>query len=306
MYKRAFLASLTLIVLAAFATYWFNIRIRQQDISAYHKLIQESTELRTRRALEEEPAHQKRQGVQKDLWSQNETRHLQIQSEHSELVLTQEKDKVEAIEQLKHIRCSIENDTLTADDGMFTFSSQEFTTQNNCHLAQQENYVDGTRIHFNLAQETVTYENPKGYIAPFHFTAQSLVWYKKEGKLVLLDHVTVEQPGKFTLLANRGDLTFDQLQPTQLVLVGNVRFMSTYIQDKESYATADTLTYHPIEKHLLLSADRKVLFWQEGLTLSASEVLIRQDRTIEGHGDVHFVFDLEEQNYIDELFHNFL
>lgn len=306
MFKRAFFASCTLIAIAGFATYWFNIRTRPHDISAYHKLIQESTELRTRHALEEQPAYQKRQGVQKDIWSQDETRHFQIQSEHSELTLSQKKDKIEATEQLKQIHCSIENDTLTADEGIYTFPSHQFTAQNNCRLAQNENHIDGTRIHFDLIQEIVTYENPKGHFAPLNFTAKSLIWHKKEGKLYLTDHVTIEQPDHFTLIADRGDLTLNQFQPTLLVLEGNVRLISTCIQDKESYAVADTLTYHPIEKTLLLSSDRKVLFWQEGLSLSASEVLIRQDQTVEGHGDVHFAFDLEEQNYIDELFKQYL
>ncbi|HSX11761.1 MAG TPA: hypothetical protein VLF94_08610 [Chlamydiales bacterium] len=305
-YSRACFASLALIAIATFATYWFHIRTRPCDVSAYHKLVQESTELRTRRALEEQPAHQTRQGVQKDIWTQNETRHFQIQSAHSELTLTQKKDKVEAVEQLQQIQCALENDTLTADDGTYTFPSHQFTAQNNCRIAQNGQYIDGTRIHFNLAQEIVTYENPKGHIAPFDFTAHSLIWHKRIGKLYLTDKVTIQQPNHFKILADRGELTLDQFQPLLLVLEGNVRLISTRIQDKESYAVADTLTYHPTDKTILLSSDRKVLFWQNGLSLSASEVLIRQDQTIEGHGDVHFAFDLEEQNFIDELFKQYL
>lgn len=306
MYQRAFVFSCALIALAAFAIYSLSVRVKPSDIPAYHKLVQESAELHTRRALEEEPAHQKRQGVQKDIWSQEETRHFQIQSEHSELILAQQKEKVEAVEQLQQIRCAIGDEILTADEGIYTYPSHQFTAQNNCRIAHSENHIDGTRIHFDLTQEIVTYENPKGYLAPFHFTADKLIWHKKEGKLYLTNRVTIEQPDHTTLLADRGDLTLNQLQPLLLTLEGNVRLISHHIEDKGSYAAADTLIYHPLEKTILLTADRKVLFWQEGLALSATEVLIRPDHTVEGHGDVHFTFDLAEQNYIDELFKQYL
>jgi lipopolysaccharide export system protein LptA len=306
MYQRAFVSSLALIALAALATYWFHIRLRPTDISSFHQLVQQSIELRARQALDEQPALQKRQGVQKDIWSHDETRHLQIQSERSALTLTQKKDKMEAIEELHKVRCTTENGTLTADEGLYSFPSHQFTAQSNCRLAQHDNYVDGTSIHFDLAQEIITYDNPRGYIAPFHFTAHKLIWHKKEGKLYLTDQVAIEQPDHTTIFSDRGNLTLDELQPQLLVLQGNVRLISTRIQDKQSYAVADTLTYHPLEKTILLSAARKVLLWQEGLALSASEVLIRPDQTIEGHGDVHFAFDLEEQSYLDELFKQYL
>ena len=303
---------LAVIALSACAVYWFHIQIRPEDIAAYDKLLQESTALRSRPALEGNPAHQKRRGVQKDIWAQEATHHFQIQSAYSELTLSQKNDKIEALEELKEIRCTTQDDfTLTAEEGFYTFPSHQLTAQKNCHLVQHQNQIDGTRIQLDLAQEIVTYDNPKGHFAsgPLHFTADKLIWHKKEGKLYLLDPVTIEQPGQFTLFANRGTLTLDEWQPTLLFLEGNVRLISSRIQDKESYAIADTLTYDPTAKTLLFNAARKVLFWQEGLSLSASEVLIRQverDQTVEGHGDVQFTFDLEEQNYIDQLFKQYL
>lgn len=308
MYTRTFFAAFALIAICAIATYWFNVRTGPQDIPAYYNLIQESTELRTKHALEEQPAHQKRQGVQKDIWTQDETRHFQIQSEHSELTLLQKKDKVEAVEKLKQIRCNTGSETLTADEGTYAFPSHQFTAENNCSLTQSENHIDGTKIHFDLAEEIVTYENPKGTIAAgqIHFTAKNLIWHKKEGKLYLRDQVAIEQRDEFKLVGDKGELTLNELEPLLLVLEGNVRLISSKIQDKESYAVADRLTYDPAEKVLLLTSDRKVLFWQEGLSLSASEVSIREDKSVEGHGDVHFALDMEEQNFIDELFKQYL
>jgi lipopolysaccharide export system protein LptA len=298
---------LTLIFFVSCVIYHYHIPLRPEDIIAYERLVQESTELRTKRALEEKPAQQQRQGVRKDIWSHDEITHLQIESEHSELILTQKKDKTEIIEELQKIRCAVENDfTLTADEGIYAYPSHQFIAQKNCHLTQNENHIDGTRIHLDLASEIVTYENPKGTCGTLNFTAKQLIWKKKEGKLYLTDHVTIDQPDQFTLLADEGVLTLNQLHPAELILKGNVRLLSSRIQDKNSYAIADTLIYDPILKTLLFTADKKVLFWQEGLSLSANQIFIRSDQTVEGRGDVHFTFDLEEQNFIDKLFKQYL
>lgn len=299
---------LALAIISATAVYWFNVRIRPDDILAYNKLLQESTELRARKALQEQPAHQYREGVQKDIWSQNETRHFKIQSENSELTLSQKSDHVEVIEELKNIQCSVQDDfTLTAEEGIYTFPSHQFIAKKNCHLTQQKNIIDGTKILLDLDKEIVTYENPKGHLSQgLDFTAKSLIWHKKTGKLYLTDQVSIEQPGQFTLIADSGTLTLDEFQPSLLYLEGNVALVSSRIQDKMSHAIADTLTYDPKEKTLLFSGTKKVLFWQDGLRISAAEVLIRQNQTVEGKGDVHFTFDLEEQNYIDKFFKQYL
>jgi lipopolysaccharide export system protein LptA len=301
--------TLALISLLLFGLYWFYIRLRPEDAVFYQKLVQESIDLRHKNALEETPAHQQRQTVQKDIWTQNETRHFQIRSQDSNLTLSQKNEKIEAVEQLKEIECTIQNGfTLTADEGIYTFPSHQFIAQKNCHLKQNQNQIDGTQIHLDLAQEIVTYDNPKGILAsgPLHFSAQKLIWDKKAATLHLTNQVRIEQPEAYTLIADLGTVQLDELQPTLVILEGNVRLIASRVQDKESFAIADTLTYNPIQKTLLFSAEKKVLFWQEGLSLSASEILIRQDQSVEGHGDVHFAFDLDEQNFIDELFKQYL
>ena len=121
------------IAIVAFAIYWFQIRMRDEDIVAYHKLIQESTELRSRHALEEAPAYQQRRGVQKEIWSENETRHFQIESEESELTL----NKNGVVEQLKNIHGQLEGEfALSADEGTYQFPSHQFVAEKNCHLVQ--------------------------------------------------------------------------------------------------------------------------------------------------------------------------
>jgi hypothetical protein len=123
--------------------------------------------------------------------------------------------------------------------------------------------------------------------------------------VTLSQHVHIEQPGQLHLEADLGVLTLNEYEPALITLTGNVRLVSSLLA-KESYALADTLTYDPQAKTLLFSAEKRVLFWQEGLSLSAPQVLIHQDQTVEGQGDVHFAFDLEEQNYIDQLFRRYL
>ncbi len=260
-----------LILLSSFFLYWFSIRMKPEDIASYDKLIQESTELRTRNTLEENPAHQTRQGVQKDIWTQDETRHYRIDSEHSDLYLSPKA----AVEELKNVHCSVPNDfTLTADEALYTYPTHQFVAEKNCLLIQNNNTITGARIQFDLAKEIVTCDNPKGHLNEgLNFTAHQLTWNKKENKLYLK---------------------------------GQVHLISSRIQDKESFALADTLIYDLLDKTILLTAHRKVLFWQEGLSMSAAEVLIRKDQTLEGHGDVHFSFDLDEQNTIDQFFKHYL
>lgn len=288
---------------------YFTMRLTPEDEIAYHELVQESLELRTRHALEETPALQKRQNVQKDIWTQDETRHLQIKSTDSDLIITQNKEKTEAVEKLKKVNCIIDDEfTLTAELGIYTLSSHQFIAEENCRIAKNNNLIDSTRIHIDLLEEVLELENPKGHLEAglIDFEAKSLTWDKKHEKLYLKDDVKLEQPDQFTLTANQGLLELDDLKPRIIRLSGNVHLISTTIQDKESFAIADTLTYDPFTETLLFAADKRVLFWQDGLSISAPQVLIHKDRTVQGLGDVHFAFDLEEQGYIDKLFKQYL
>ncbi len=304
-----FLRFIILISLATAALYWCFIQTQPQDQETYTKLMQESIEMRTHNPIANQPAHQKRLGVRKEIWTQDETSHFMIESEHSDLTLSQKKEKTEAIEKLENILCTLPDEiTLKADIGILEHPSEQLIAKNNCHLTHGENYIDGDQIQLDLKQEIVTYQNPKGRLAsgPLHFTAETLIWYKKENKIYLNNNVIIEQPGQFTLHGDQGLLTLDAFEPELLTLTGHVHLISSQIQNKESYAVAESLTYNPKEKTLLFSSERKVLFWQEGLSLSATEVLIREDQTVEGKGEVHFSFDLEEQNFINDFFNNYL
>lgn len=303
MFKRTLLSFCALIALVTFAIYWFSIRVSPRDISTYHNIVQETKALRQAKAFEEHPAKQIRQGVQKDIWAQ---KHFILQSEQSELIFSQKKEQTEAIEKLQNL--TLQGDfLLTADEGFYSHPSHQFIAQKNCHFTRDQNTIDGTRIHFDLLKEVITYENPQGHLKNgLEFTAKELIWNKKENKLYLTRQVTIHDPKQSTLIANEGIVSLNEFEPEILELIGDVRVISTRINDKETFALADKLTYHPLNKTILLSSAKKVLFWQEGLSLSASEVFIRPDQTIEGRGNVHFSFDMDEQNYIDQLFKQYL
>lgn len=109
------------------------------------------------------------------------------------------------------------------------------------------------------------------------------------------------------LFADEGIYKYPSKQDiAQIILKGNVHLISSHIGEKKSYAIADQLSYDPIKKIFLFSAKDRVLFWQDGLTLSASEILVGPDQTIEGRGNVNFTFNLEEQNRIETFFKQYL
>ncbi len=185
-----------------------------------------------------------------------------------------------------------------------------------CQLLRGADRIDAREIRFELPTETLTCDAPEGSLQQdaYRFSASQLVWRRKERTLQLQNKVQLSQPGIFTLEGDEGLICCrEEFEPETLLLQGSVRLIAAQIQEKESYAAADTLLYRPLEKTLVLSAraPRKVLFWQDGLSLSASEIQIRQDaatkkETIEGIGDVHFAFDIDEQNYFEKLFSNYL
>lgn len=284
LFRRALLFSSFLIVSVSFLAYFLHIQPRPSGISAYRKLVRESAERHSRRALERAPARQTREGVQKDIWAIDGTErlHFRLNSKYSELTLKQKKDKIEAVEELQQIRCWIQEKvdptaqmqqvrTLTAQEGAYYFPSHRFSAHT-VHLA-----------FYNLPG----FELPKEILP---------------------------SPPLFSLLSNQALLTCrGECAPFLLTMEGNVRLFSPSLQGKESFALADAITYSPKEKKWILSsiAPKRVLFWQEGLSLSAPAVHIKSDplthqESIEGKGDVHFAFDLAEKNLIEQLLSKYL
>lgn len=185
---------------------------------------------------------------------------------------------------------------------------------NHCQLLRGEDRIDAHEIRFDLPNETLLCEAPRGVLhqGPLYFSSDKLIWHKKENTLELLQNVRLQQNNLLCIEGDHGSVTCrEEFEPDTLTLQGNIRLISTRIQDKESFASADTITYHPADKTLVLSAasPKRVLFWQEGLYLSAPEIkihLLAKNESIEGIGDIHFTFDPQEKDFFETLFSKYL
>lgn len=146
-FKRIWLASFSLLVSLTLGVYLLSVRSRTEDAASYHKLISESLDLRSKHALEREPAIQLRSGVQKDIWTLDgsERPHARILSKDSELTIRQNKGKFTADETLHSLTCWIQEGIdrtqeiqqirhCLADEGLYSFPSHEFLAKN-VHLS---------------------------------------------------------------------------------------------------------------------------------------------------------------------------
>ena len=147
-FARTFCLSLTLSIVCAAAAFVFLVQIRPSDPAKYRKLVQESAYLHSRHALERHPAHQMRQGVQKDIWAMKAgTRlHCCLQSAYSDLTLRQKKDKLEASEELQHIQGFLQEgvDPISSMQQVRTFTSVEGTY----HYPSHHFIAHDVHIHF--------------------------------------------------------------------------------------------------------------------------------------------------------------
>lgn len=288
MFRKITIFSILFLLLAAGMVSFFSIQLRPSDLPNYTKMMQDCNELHSKKALERSPAHQARSGVRKEIWAMDgdERNHMSLFSEGSDLIVHQKKDKFEAVEELQNL---------------------EFTMEKGEHRpkikANRGNYSISDFQTFELAEEVVLSETNG-------LTAQGGSCLYKDGKAILYPkapytHCTLTSP-EDRIDAMR--ISFDYAAK-ELVCEGNVRLRSMRVQGKESFAIAETLSYKPDEKRIVLTSSypKRVLFWQDDMRLSAREVHICPDpdtklETIEGIGDIHFAFDLAEESAIHEFF----
>lgn len=190
-----------------------------------------------------------------------------------------------------------------------------------CQLLRENNRIDAREIKFDLFKEELRCLDAKGCASPqnrhekpLYFSAQILIWQQRTQRLNLERHVLIEQQDRFSLAGDYGQLTIQEpSKPQSFTLSGNVRFYSPSIQGKETFSLSDKIDYDIQAEKVIFSAlaPRRVLFWQEGFSLSAPKIEISRDpitqkEIIEGKGDVHFTFDPKEQNIIEELIGQYL
>lgn len=187
-----------------------------------------------------------------------------------------------------------------------------------CHLQHPGCLIDAHEIHFNLAKGTILCQKAKGKIPiehknPLLFSANTLLWQKQNGTIECKQNVHLEQAEKISILADSATMTLKEKTPDLVEIHGNVRLFSPSIQNKNTFALADTILLHPNQQILILSATppKRVLLWQEGIALSAPEILIQKDlvtqeEIIQGKGDIHCSFTSEEENIIHKFISNYL
>ncbi len=142
MFGRAVVSFIALIAVLAGAAYFFHVRIGPRDVASFRKLCNEKKTQHSRQAYERQPTVQFRENVQKDIWFSDggERLHFFLKSSQSELILTQRKDKVEAIEKLKQVDSWIQEEIdkeasvqqvrrISADTGVYSLPDYRFEAQ---------------------------------------------------------------------------------------------------------------------------------------------------------------------------------
>ncbi len=185
-----------------------------------------------------------------------------------------------------------------------------------CALQLGADRIDAKHVTFNLASGELSCKEPIGALSqsPVRFSSNEMIWHRLQNQIVFNGQVHIEHLEQMTAEADSALLTYPtEFEFDSFSLKGAVRLLSTRIDGKESFALADALFYNPKNRVLILTADspKKVLFWQEDVRLSASEVHIQRDpktgkESVQGVGDVHFAFDYEEENAFHNFFKNLL
>lgn len=168
-----------------------------------------------------------------------------------------------------------------------------------CTLKHLDHVLSAKEMDFDLQNEIIHCLEPEGTIQQtLQFSAQTLEINKE--KMTLSEQVHLQQQNMFTI-----DADFCEMKDHTIEIANNVRFFSHL--EKETFALADLIIYHPKEQTLIFKAlaPKRVLVWQEGIQMSAPEIHI-QKQLIQGIGDVRFTFNLEEEGMIDKQISKYL
>jgi hypothetical protein len=155
MFRRTLVIFSVFFCLTVSIAFWDHVRLRHSDPTSYRNFVTENSTQHARHALENHPATQNREKVQKDFWiMQNHQRqHLRILSEKSELIIHERKGKLEAVEKLHKLECWLQEAGseapsilqkesveeihpdmqqvrhLTAEEGIYFYPSHHFLAQ---------------------------------------------------------------------------------------------------------------------------------------------------------------------------------
>lgn len=123
------------------------LHIQKKDIDAYEDLINRKSELTSCEALKRKPFSQNRTNVQKDIFlNQNNSRvHFRIFAENSFLTLTEKKENIEITENLKNIKCLIQDKiSFNSEKNHFEQQLRYFTAKNGTYLYPSHKFLTDT------------------------------------------------------------------------------------------------------------------------------------------------------------------
>ncbi len=138
-------------------------------------------------------------------------------------------------------------------------------------------------------------------------TVQSEEVYYNGDQITLIGDVIIESSmgtvmAEKAILLRDGEEKVGTFQPTKITLEGNVRMIKP---ETGQYALADWAEYFPNEKRLVLTAESKVLFFdrEKEIQMAAPKVeALENGQSIEGFGDVRFVFKSDELEKLKNQF----
>ncbi len=241
---------------------------------------------------------------------------LSIQSERAFMQADEGKREDQKIEFLNAVDILLgENTSASGDFAIYKMGALTlFPKDPNlfCHLRREKSLVDAKKIHFDLIHETILCQQTRGSLyfeeqSPIFFSGGSLLWQKKKNAIELVENVQIEQTGGFAIQADSAHIVLLDQRPKEMQLQGNVRLFSPNIQEKETFALADSVEMDLVSQKIILKSDApsRVLLWQDGVRLSAPEVHVSKE-SIQGKGDLRFTFNSEEQNMIEQFISKYL
>jgi hypothetical protein len=316
------------------------------DRFVYEALAKKTKELKSSDVLERHPSEQVRKVVEKDLWTGEGRLHFHVQSEASNLLLAQRAQETSLREKMDHVVYTSQEPsmTLSAAHGLYEYPSLQMSADDIDCQHQMGKLRAGSALLEGMEGQVLTLHDhvlftPSLDCANASISSNEAVchWDTSTIEFMKEVHVNMERlqehlvakgdhalygEGILTLYPESGDAKCSVLRDMDVLQARTITFdlvseqivcheatgQLQSIHDKESFIVAENIVYDLRMQTLTLtaSAGEHVLFWQDGCSLSASEIEITQEKKVLGKGDVHCTFTVEEQNIIEQLISKYL
>jgi hypothetical protein len=188
-----------------------------------------------------------------------------------------------------------------------------------CQLVRGDDRIDAEEVRFDLLREELSCIHPIGRLhevgsEPLFFSCDVLSWHIKQSSVALKTKVHIEQPGLFSLNADKALLFMqERWQCSNIDIEGTVQIASRLSTNAPWRAICDRAQYEFTSQTLTLSSKspRKVLFVRDGFCMSAPEIRLQKnpltgDERIDVDGNVHFAIETNDEDVMEELLSRYL